>query len=60
MKKEYRLVIAGCRSFNNYCKISCEVKKEIKKLKKATRSSSSAVGQREPMLLEKDLHDGTA
>lgn len=35
MKKEYRLVIAGCRSFNNYCKLACEVKKEIKKLKKS-------------------------
>jgi len=22
MKKEYRLVIAGCRRFNNYCKLA--------------------------------------
>ena len=29
---EYRLVVAGCRDFNNYCKLATEINKHLKSL----------------------------
>ncbi len=52
--KEYRLVIAGCRSYNNYFRLSREVKKYIKTLGKdyliiivsGCASGADALGER--------------
>lgn len=34
MRKEYRLVVAGCRDFNNYFKLAAELKRLIKEIGK--------------------------